>query len=450
MRNLLTTVLVLSASSLFANDTIFVKESQIPLLINRADNVLYKIRVDNENKDKNELNEMTIVFDKDVNMKNIESLKLYYSGTEATTNKGKILFSPVEYISRESTMFGKNTNKSYSVLKDSINSPKRKITLKANQKLFPGINYFWVSLQLNSDASLTDYVSSEITEIKIDKKNSPIVSKSGEKMKVLFGNGVRYAGEDNIAAYRIPGLVTTNKGTLLGVYDNRYNNSTDLQGYITIGLSRSTDKGQTWEPMKTIIDMGEDGGLPRAQNGIGDPAILVDETNNNIWVVAVWAHGEGSQRSWWNSLQGMSKDETAQLMMVCSKDDGKTWSEPINVTEQVKLPEQYFLLQGPGRGITMKDGTLVFPIQFIDKDRVPTAGVMYSKDHGTTWKIHNGARSNTTESQVVEVEPGVLMLNMRDNRGGSRAVAITKDLGVTWEEHPSSRKRFKNLYVWHP
>ena len=54
--------------------------------------------------------------------------------------------------------------------------------------------------------------------------------------------------------------------------------------------------------------------------------------------------------------------------------------------------------------------------------------------------MHNLARTNTTEAQVVEVEPGVLMLNMRDNRGGSRAVAITKDLGKTWEEHPSSRK----------
>ena len=42
--------------------------------------------------------------------------------------------------------------------------------------------------------------------------------------------------------------------------------------------------------------------------------------------------------------------------------------------------------------------------------------------HGT---ISTLARTNTTESQVVEVEPGVLMLNMRDNRGGSRAVSTT-------------------------
>ena len=64
---------------------------------------------------------------------------------------------------------------------------------------------------------------------------------------------------------------------------------------------------------------------------------------------------------------------------------------------------------------------------------------MYSKDRGKTWHLHNLARTNTTEAQVAEVEPGVLMLNMRDNRGGSRAVAVTKDLGKTWTEHPSSR-----------
>ena len=132
-------------------------------------------------------------------------------------------------------------------------------------------------------------------------------------------------------------------------------------------------------------------------------------------------------------------NHTAQLMLVKSEDDGKTWSKPINVTEQVKDPSWYFLLQGPGRGITMQDGALVFPIQFIDSTRTPNAGIMYSKDRGKTWNLHNAARSKTTEAQVAEIEPGVLMLNMRDDRGGSRAVSITKDLGKTWTEHPSNR-----------
>lgn len=87
----------------------------------------------------------------------------------------------------------------------------------------------------------------------------------------------------------------------------------------------------------------------------------------------------------------------------------------------------------------MRDGTLVFAIQFIDKDRMPHAGIIFSKDHGETWHIHNPARPNTTEAQVAEVEPGVLMLNMRDNRGGARAVMTTRDLGRTWNEHVSHR-----------
>ena len=87
----------------------------------------------------------------------------------------------------------------------------------------------------------------------------------------------------------------------------------------------------------------------------------------------------------------------------------------------------------------MTDGTLVFPIQFIKANREPSAGIMYSKDRGKTWHINKPARDNTTEAQVAEVEKGVLMLNMRDNRGGSRAVCTTRDLGATWTEHPSSR-----------
>ena len=86
--------------------------------------------------------------------------------------------------------------------------------------------------------------------------------------------GVRHAGDDGSAAFRIPGLVTTNKGTLLGVYDVRYNSSVDLQEHIDIGLSRSTDGGKTWEKMRLPISFKEYGGLPAAQNGVGDPSIL--------------------------------------------------------------------------------------------------------------------------------------------------------------------------------
>lgn len=428
---------LLSIMSVKAADTILVKSPQIPILIERHDNVLFYMRL-NANETK-VLDNVTVNFGKDVNLNNIKSLKLYYSGTEALQDRGKGRFAPVEYISSHNPGNTLSANPSYSVMKSEVTKIKNTIVLEGKQKLFPGVNFFWVSLEMKENTPISSVLTASVASVKADGKNLPVKSVSQDNMVRRMGVGVRHAGDDGSAAFRIPGLVTSNKGTLLGVYDVRYNSSVDLQEHIDIGLSRSTDGGQTWEKMRIPMAFGEYEGLPSAQNGVGDPSILVDTKTNTIWIVAAWTHGMGNQRAWWSSHQGMDLNNTAQLVMVKSTDDGKTWSEPINITEQVKLPEWYFLLQGPGRGITMSDGTLVFPIQFIDKTRIPNAGIMYSKDGGKTWKIHNHARTNTTEAQVAEVEPGVLMLNMRDNRGGSRAVYTTADLGKTWKEHESSR-----------
>lgn len=423
---------------LMASDTVFVRETQIPILIERQDNVLFLMRLNA--KESRSIDKVILNFGKDVKMSDIQSVKLYYSGTEARQNYGKNFFAPVNYISSHKPGKTMAANPSYSINKSQVDNPGRKVILEPNQSLFPGINYFWVSLQMKPGASLLDKVSVDITSIEMDGKDAIVHTVSPKNIAHRVGVGVRHAGDDGSDAFRIPGLVTTNKGTLLGVYDVRYNSSVDLQEHVDVGLSRSTDGGKTWEKMRLPLAFGETGGLPAAQNGVGDPSILVDTKTNTVWVVAAWTHGMGNQRAWWSSYPGMDMNHTAQLVMSKSTDDGKTWSEPINVTDQVKDPSWYFLLQGPGRGITMQDGTLVFPIQFIDSKRIPNAGIMYSKDRGETWKIHNLARTNTTEAQVAEVEPGVLMLNMRDNRGGSRAVAITKDFGETWTEHPSSRK----------
>lgn len=421
-----------------ATDTIFVRETRIPILIERQDNVLFYFRMDAQSSQV--LNDVTLNLGKEVNLSDIQSIKLYYGGTEALQDKAKKRFAPVDYISAFDSGKTLSANTSYSIKRSEIKYPSRTIVLKGEQKLFPGINYFWISLQMKPRTPLASKVTAQVASITLDGKAAILDVVSPQKIEHRMGVGVRHAGDDGSEAFRIPGLVTTNKGTILGVYDVRYNNSADLQEHVNIGLSRSIDGGKTWEKMRLPLTFGEFDGLPSAQNGVGDPSILVDTKTNTVWVVAAWTHGMGNQRAWWSSHPGMDLNQTAQLVLAKSEDDGKTWSAPINITQQVKDPSWYFLLQGPGRGITMSDGTLVFPTQFIDSTRIPNAGIMYSKDRGKTWQMHKYARTNTTEAQVAEVEPGVLMLNMRDNRGGSRAVSITKDLGDTWTEHPSSRK----------
>ncbi len=326
--------------SVCASDTVRIRETQIPVLLERKDNVLFYLRVDGRTGET--LNEIKLKFGEGVNLSEIQAVKLYYSGTKRLKPTERNITRVETYISSHSPGKTLSANPSYSILKSVVNKPQREVVLKSDQLLFEGPNFYWISLQMKSKASLFAKITATIEEIKVNRERVPLMYLSARGIEHRVGVGVRHAGDDGSASFRIPGLVTSNKGTLLGVYDVRYNNSSDLQERIDIGLSRSVDGGKTWEKMRIPMTFGETGGLPMGQNGVGDPAILVDTKTNHIWIVAAWTHGIGGQRAWGASGQGMDMKHTAQLMMVKSEDDGKTWSEPINVTEQLKDPSWFF------------------------------------------------------------------------------------------------------------
>lgn len=274
---------------------------------------------------------------------------------------------------------------------------------------------------------------------------------------------VRDAGMDSVHTYRIPALATTTRGTLLAAYDCRYDDSRDLQGNIDIGLSRSTDRGVTWEPMRVILDMGEWGALPQKFNGVSDPCLLVDTVTGRVWVAALWMYGvldskgkfvEGltpESKAWqhqWRdrgSQPGLMPGETSQFVVAYSDDDGQSWSSPRSITSWTKPYEWWLYAPAPGQGITLRDGTLVMPTQGRDAMGVPFSNISYSKDRGASWVTTNPAIYNTSECAVVELSDGTLMLNIRDNRNhdqkgehNGRAIFTTRDLGMTWTEHPTS------------
>ncbi|MEE4285307.1 MAG: sialidase family protein [Mariniphaga sp.] len=331
---------------------------------------------------------------------------------------------------------------------------ENKAEVELTAEIDPGNHTLSFGFHLKDDAILAESFSIRNVELRFDDGSvlslEPDVEFAYRPAKV-----VRAAGQDDCDTYRIPGMVTTGEGTLIAVYDNRYNNSKDLQENIDVGMSRSTDGGQTWEPMRVIMDMGEWGGNPERLNGIGDPAVLYDHTTGTIWVAALWISGfSETDMLWWASKPGMKPTETGQFVLVKSTDDGLTWSDPINITEQIKDPSWQLLFQGPGRGITLNDGTLVFPAQFkadigekaLDGGQYTAhSTIVYSQDGGETWHVGTGAKPNTTEAQVVQLADGSLMLNMRDDRNrqikdetNGRAVAVTSDLGETWTIHSSS------------
>ena len=292
--------------------------------------------------------------------------------------------------------------------------------------------FVWFSIVLKNDAGINDNVELICGKL-VDEAGKEISVNQGSNAFIKrTGVAVRKAGEDAVNTYRIPGIIQTDRGTLIAVYDNRYTGSGDLPGNIDVGMSRSIDSGKTWQPMRVIMDMG----APHDNNGVGDPAILFDPVAKKIFVAALWSKGN---RSIAGSLPGLSPDTTGQFVLVSSADDGLTWTAPYTITPQVKNPAWYLFFNGPGSGIAMQDGKLVFAAQYWNEARVPYSTIIYSNDNGTSWtgKIL-GPKSNTTESQVVETTPGTLMLNMRDNRGSFRSVATTTNMGTSWTEHPTS------------
>ena len=312
-----------------------------------------------------------------------------------------------------------------------------KISLTSKHELSSGEHWFWVSPELKETASIDHHIDASLFRAKVGGKVLEPAQPSPVGTQRI-GYAVRLPGDDQSKSYRIPGLVHTKAGSLIAVYDIRYGHAGDLPANIDVGASRSTDGGQSWEPMRVVVDMGDD--PKHGHDGVGDPAILVDPSNGRIWIVSLWSHGN---RAWGGSGPGMTPEETGQLVLVHSDDDGKTWSKPVSITAQVKDPAMRLFFNGPGAGIALKDGTLVFAAQYRAADGKPWSTMISSEDHGETWQAGTGVKSDTTEAQVAQLAVGSVMINCRDNRGGSRTIATTKDLGKTWELHPTDRKALR-------
>ncbi|MDD4777500.1 MAG: exo-alpha-sialidase [Fermentimonas sp.] len=342
------------------------------------------------------------------------------------------------------------------------NTSSRKIILNDRVNVKEGTLVLWVSVTLKENIDLSHKIRIQCDEIATDEGKLLIEDNASPELRL--GTAVRQHMQDSVHTSRIPGLATSKNGTLMAIYDARYESARDLQGHIDIAMNRSFDKGRTWEPMHIVLDMGEWGGLPEKYNGVSDACILVDDNTGDIYVAGLWMHGvldnetgewvegltEDSTR-WihqWHrmgSQPGFDVKSTSQFLITKSSDDGLTWSDPVNITN-IKNEEWWLFAPAPGNGITMSDGTLVMPTQGRDEEGMSFSNITWSKDGGATWTTSNPAAKNTTECAVVELQDGILMLNMRDNRNrgnndvNGRSIFITTDMGETWKEHPTSRK----------
>lgn len=318
-----------------------------------------------------------------------------------------------------------------------------KVIIKSTTGLEGGENNLWLDVEPSESSVIGSTVTFSGVKLSIgnqviEPEMAPVTQRIGI-MLAFPGDkvGQLQGGTRDCAAFRIPGLIRTRKGTLLGVFDARYDNEVDLCRDIDVAVVRSTDGGQTWSLPKVNMDSG-----PGMDNGCGDPCILQDK-KGRVWMQALACHFAPGARAINASGTGTAVDKTGQWEMVYSDDEGKTWSKIMNVTGQVKKDEWHLILAGPGNGICMKNGTIVFPAQIWQHNASPNcrSTICYSSNGGKSWKMGTGVPAKTSECQVVELKDGSLMLNCRNEAyGGKRIVYVTRDMGETWEAHESNSK----------
>jgi sialidase-1 len=246
-----------------------------------------------------------------------------------------------------------------------------------------------------------------------------------QKSPPLFEESdVFVAGHGGINTYRIPSLISTKNGTLLAFSEGRRFNPKDgtptdivlkrsLAGAANWASGTFPKRGSlhprsksdlTWLPMQTLI---------RSVRGEAymNPVPLIDSSSGTIDLLV-------------NYYPPPYADVPAAIWLLTSKDDGATWTGPVDITSSVGKHEL-----GPGDGIQLQSGRLMAPVY---------DGDIFSDDHGRTWSSSSAASGSMSETQVVELIDGTVILNRRGRP--NRLTMKSEDDGRTWSEpvpHPS-------------
>ena len=124
------------------------------------------------------------------------------------------------------------------------------------------------------------------------------------------------------------------------------------------------------------------------------------------------------------------------LKFVKSADNGKSWSEPVDITSQITKPEWHndFKFITSGRGIQTESGKLMHNVVNLKRGLFLFA----SDDHGKTWRLLDTPIKPADESKMVELADGSLMINSRVNGKGNRYIHTSTDNGQTWESKPDT------------
>ncbi|MBI3921544.1 MAG: exo-alpha-sialidase [Armatimonadetes bacterium] len=231
--------------------------------------------------------------------------------------------------------------------------------------------------------------------------------------------------------HRIPGLLVTHRGVVLVTSEARYGVGGDYD-CIDVLMRRSLDGGLAWEPPRKLVDY--------RQYGVGpaNNCVLVSDRNDG-------------------SVHVLYCFDYARVFTMCSRDDGETFTDPVEITPIVeRLRKDYpwqVIATGPGHGTQLRNGRLIVPLWMSEgtgtefgpsrRGHRPSAvSLLYSDDHGATWQCgeiicRNGQGSivNPSETLCVELTDGQVLFNLRnESEEHRRLVSLSPDGVSNWSD----------------
>ncbi|MBS1487781.1 MAG: exo-alpha-sialidase [Bacteroidetes bacterium] len=260
------------------------------------------------------------------------------------------------------------------------------------------------------------------------------------------------SGTEGYKSFRIPAIISLPNGDLLAFCEGRVKNAGDF-GHVNIVMKHSADKGKTWSSIQTVAENGNfQAGNAAPVVDVTDPAypkgrifLFYNTGNNHEGEVR---KGNGLREVWYKT----------------STDNGKTWSDAVNITTQTHRPKQpavnaaYNFAEDwrsyantPGHAMQFAAGQYKGRIfiaanhsegnpQQAAKDY--RAHGFYTDDHGKTFHISNNVDlEGGNENMAAEISGGRLMLNLRNQQGHVKAryTAISEDGGQSWKDQKFDR-----------
>ncbi|TDC79848.1 exo-alpha-sialidase [Streptomyces hainanensis] len=253
------------------------------------------------------------------------------------------------------------------------------------------------------------------------------------------------SGEGGYDTYRVPAAITTQDGTVLAFAEGRVDGAGD-SGEIDVVVRRSRDGGRTWGPMDVVAHGDGD--------TRGNPAPVIDPESGRVVLLTCYNSGEVTEDE---IVRGVVTPEQSRRVFVqYSDDDGRSFSDPREITEDVKADDWRWYATGPGHALALAEGPhagrLVVPANHsaappdgsADTGKEPRyygSHALISDDGGRSWRVgyvdadYEGV-INSNESSAAELPDGRVYFSARDQHGtsvGNRADAFSTDGGESLE-----------------